>query len=117
MPELSNIQTFEKLNGTDFKPTSDKFEIVLKRIGLWNEEVKKAFNAFEWNGEGFVYSPIAELGHFKTKHADIKVRPFVMVYTPMVDSSFTDNWMTCNLLIKAEDLRNERYFDTSYTDF
>lgn len=116
MPELSNIQTFEKLNGTEYKPTLDKFELVLKRIGLWNEEVKKAFDDFEWNVEdnGFIYSSIVRLGHFKTKYSDIKVRPLVMVYTPTIDSSFMDNWMTCDLLVEAEGLRNERYFDRSY---
>jgi hypothetical protein len=116
MPELSNIQTFEKLKGTDYKPTLDKFELVLKRIGLWNDEVKKAFDDFEWSVEdnGFIYSSIVHLGHFKTKYSDIKVRPLVMVCTPTVDPSFTDNWMTCDLLIEAGDLRNERYFDRSY---
>src|SRR5688572_488915 len=116
MPELSNIQTFEKLNGTEYKPTLDKFELVLRSIGLWNEEIKKAFDDFEWNVEdnGFIYSSIVQLGHFKTKYSDIKVRPLVMVYTPTIDSSFTDNWMTCDLLIEAEDLRNERYFERSY---
>ncbi|HTF16764.1 MAG TPA: hypothetical protein VK658_01760 [Chryseolinea sp.] len=116
MPELSNIQTFEKLNGTDYKPILDKFVLVLKRIGLWNEEVEKAINDFEWNVDdnGFIYSSMVQLGHFKTKYSDIKVRPLVVVYTPTVDSSFTDNWMTCDLIIEAEDLRNEKYFHKSY---
>ena len=116
MPELSNIQTFEKLVGTDFKPTLDKFELVLRRIELWNDEIEKEFRAFEWKEEdnGFVYSSIMQLGHFKTKYSDIKVRPLVMVYTPAIDSSFKDNWMDCDLLIETEDLRQEDYFEKSY---
>ena len=43
MPELNNIQTFEKLQGTDFKPTLDRFEAVLRRIGLWNKEIENEF--------------------------------------------------------------------------
>jgi hypothetical protein len=37
-----------------------------------------------------------------------------MVYTPAIDSSFNDNWMTCDLLIEAEDLRRSDYFEKSY---
>ena len=37
-----------------------------------------------------------------------------MVYTPAIDSSFKDNWMTCDLLIEAEDLRRGEYFKKSY---
>ncbi len=35
MPELSNIQTYEKIIDADFRPTLEKFSRVLKRIGLW----------------------------------------------------------------------------------
>jgi hypothetical protein len=115
MPELSNIQTFEKLNGTDYKPTLDKFELVLKRIGLWTDEVLKAFKEFEWKeDDGFVYSSITQIGHFKTKYSDVKVRPNVTVYTPALDPSFKDNWMNCDLLIEAEDLRSDEYFEKTY---
>lgn len=116
MPELSNIQTFEKLNGTDYKPTFDRFEIVLKRIGLWNDEVKKAFNDFEWDVEdnGFIYSSTIRLSYFKTKYSDIEVRPLVMICTPAIDSSFTDNWIICELLIGTKDLRNGEYFEKTY---
>ena len=116
MPELSNIQTYEKLNGTDYKPTLNKFELVLKRIGLWNDDVAKEFKEFEWKEKdnGFVYSSITQVGHFETKYSDIKVRPLVTVYTPAIDLSFKDNWMNCDLLIEAEDLRNGEYFEKTY---
>jgi hypothetical protein len=116
MPELSNIQTFEKLNGTDYKPPLAKFEFVLKRIGLWNEEIEKEFNGFEWKVEdnGFVYSSITQAQHFKTNFSDVKVRPLVMIYTPAIDSSFKDNWITCDLLLKTWDLRQGDYFEKSY---
>ena len=116
MPELSNIQTFEKLNGSDYKPTLDRFESVLKRIGLWNSEIEKEFRGFDWKVEdnGFVYSSITQAGHFKTKFSDVEVRPLLMVYTPAIDSSFKDNWMTCDLLIETEDLRRGDYFEKTY---
>jgi hypothetical protein len=116
MPELSNIQTFEKLDGTDYKPTLERFESVLRRIGLWSSEVENEFKSFEWKVEdnGFVYSSITQAGNFKTKFSDVKVRPLVIVYTPAIDSTFNDNWMTCDLLIEAEDLRRGDYFDKSY---
>jgi hypothetical protein len=108
MPELSNIQTYEKLNGEDYLPTLDKFKTVLKRIDLWNDEVKQAFDTFEWKVEdnGFVYSSIVQLGHFKTKFSDTLVRPLVMVYTPAIDKTITDNWIVCDLLVESEKLRS-----------
>jgi hypothetical protein len=116
MPELSNIQTFEKLDGSDYKPTLDRFESVLRRIGLWSNEVENEFKGFDWKVEdnGFAYSSITQTGPFMTKFSDVKVRPLVMVYTPAIDPSFKDNWMTCDLLIEAEDLRRGEYFEKSY---
>ena len=116
MPELSNIQTFEKLNGSEYKPTLDRFESVLRRIGLWNSDIENEFKRFQWKVEdnGFVYSSITQAGHFKTIFSDIKVSPLLMVYTPAIDSSFKENWMTCNLLIEAEDLRCGDYFEKTY---
>lgn len=108
MPELSNIQTYEKLTGDNYQPTLDRFIKVLKGIDLWNEEVKKAFDSFEWKVEdnGFIYSSITEVGHLRTKYSDIPVRPLVMVYTPAIDKTFKDNWIICELLIEAERLRS-----------
>jgi hypothetical protein len=93
MPELHNIQTFEKLNGTNYKPVLDKFESVLRQIGLWNSEIEKEFKGFIWKVEdnGFVYSSLTQAGHFKTKYSDIKVRPHILIYTPAIDSSIVDN--------------------------
>lgn len=108
MPELSNIQTYEKIDSSNFRPTLDRFRNVLKRIGLWNEEIERAFDNFEWKIEdnGFVYSSITELGHFTSNLSGIKIRPLVMVYTPAIDQTFTGNWICCELLIEAEELRN-----------
>jgi len=116
MPELSHLQTFEKLDGANYKPTLDRFESVLRQIGLWNNEVENEFKSFEWKVEdnGFVYSSITQARHFKTKFSDVQVRPLVMVYTPAIDASFRDNWMTCDLLIEAEDLRRGAYYEKSY---
>ena len=107
MPELSNIQTYEKLIGADYQPTLDKFKTVLKRIDLWNDEVKQAFDAFVWkvDEDGKVYSSI-QVGHFKTKLSEIPVRPLVLVYTPATNETITDNWIVCDLLIEAEKLRS-----------
>lgn len=119
MPELSNIQTYEKLIGEGYQATLDRFKTVLQRIDLWNDEVKQAFDTFEWKveGNGFVYSSIVQLGHFKTKFSDITVRPLVMVFTPAIDKTITDNWIVCDLLVEAEKLRNFEtgdYHKTTY---
>ena len=119
MPELSNIQTYEKLNGADYQLILDRFKSVLQRLDLWNNEVKQAFDEFVWKVEddGFVYSSITQLGHFKTKFSDILVRPLVMVYTPVIDKTNTDNWIACDLLIEAEKLRSfetGNYHKTTY---
>lgn len=108
MPELGNIQTFEKLSGDNFKPTLNKFANVLKRIDLWNEEVESKFDSFEWKtaDDGFIYSSIAELGFYKTKYSDIPVRPLFMVYTKGLDETFKDNWIVVDLLIDAGKLRD-----------
>lgn len=118
MPELSNIQTYEKLIGTDYQSTLDRFKTVLQRIDLWNDEVKKAFDEFAWKVEdnGFVYSSI-QVGHFVTKLSNIPVRPLVLVYTPAIDKSIHDNWIVCNLLVEAEMLRSilpGDYHNTTY---
>ncbi|MBO9702256.1 MAG: hypothetical protein J7604_18750 [Sporocytophaga sp.] len=116
MPELSNIQTFEKLNGTDYKPTLDRFEAVLRQIGLWNQEIEDEFKSFEWKIEddGYVYSSITKAGYFSTRYSDVKVRPLLMVHTPALGPSFKDNWICCDLLIETEDLRGAEYFEKSY---
>jgi hypothetical protein len=110
MPELSNIQTFEKLSGDNYKPTLNKFANVLKRIDLWNNEVKFAFESFEWKVEdnGFVYSSLNATGFYKTKFSDIPVRPLFMVYTKGLDETFEENWIVAELLIEAEKLRDFR---------
>lgn len=108
MPELSNIQTYEKIDGLNFRPTLDRFCNVLKSIDLWNNEIKKAFDNFEWKAEdnGFVYSSITQLGHFLSKLSGVKIRPLVMAYTPTIDETFVENWICCELLIEAEELRS-----------
>jgi hypothetical protein len=114
MPELSNIQTFEKIDGVDFKPTLNRFIKVLKNIDLWNYELEKSFDRFEWNViNGFAYSDIpAILSKF-----EIKIRPNVMGWTPEIDDTFKDNWVSCDLLIEADKLRGSEtgeFFDETY---
>ena len=107
MPELSNIQTYEKLIGDNYQETFDRFSKVLQNIGLWTDEVKQAFDSFEWKVEnnGFIYSP-ADIGYFKTKYSDIHVRPLVMIYTTAINKTFLDNWVVCELLLESESLRS-----------
>jgi hypothetical protein len=106
MPELSHIQTYEKLNGDNYRPILDKFKIVLLRIGLWREEVKKEFEEFVWkvDDDGLVYSSI-QVGCNKTNLSDIPVRPLLLVYTQALDGTFKDNWICCDLLIETKELQ------------
>jgi hypothetical protein len=108
MPELSNIQTFEKLVGTEYRPTIDRFSNVLKSIDLWNKEIQYAFDSFEWKiaSDGFVYSSLMDLDYYVSKLSGTKIRPLVMIYTPALNSTFKENWMCCDLLIEAEELRS-----------
>jgi hypothetical protein len=119
MPELSNIQTFEKLSGDNYRLTLAKFANVLKRIDLWNSEVESAFESFEWKVEdnGFVYSSLTETGFNKTKYSDIPVRPLFMVYTKGLDKTFRDHWIVADLLIDAgllRDFRTGEFYTETY---
>jgi hypothetical protein len=118
MPELSNIQTYEKLIGEDYQPTLDRFKTVLQQIHLWNDEVKQAFDEFVWKVEddGLVYSSI-QVGHFLTKFSNIPIRPLVLVYTPAIDKTIKDNWIVCDLLIEAEKLRSFETGDYNKTTY
>jgi len=108
MPELSNIQTYEKLNGNNIKPSIEKFAKVLARIGVWNPDLEKQFESLEWKVEddGFVYFSNSNFGFFKTHFSEIKVCPHVLVWTPAIDKTFKDNWISCDLLIETETIRN-----------
>jgi hypothetical protein len=72
---------------------------------LWNDELKIEFDNFKWIVEenGFVYSSISSMP-IKSKYSDIPIRPNVIVYTPAIDDSFKDNWITCDLLIESDKL-------------
>jgi hypothetical protein len=115
MPDVYNIQTFEKIEGSNYEPTLTRFCKILQKIGLWNEEIKHAFDNFQWKVEpsGYVYSTITQLEYFEVQALKIKVKPLVMIYTPALGPTFKDNWICCELLIKARDLwsfENEQYF-------
>ncbi len=47
MPDLSNIQTYEKIDGSNFKQSIERYCRVLKSIELWNEDIKAEFDGFE----------------------------------------------------------------------
>lgn len=108
MPELSNIQTYEKLNGYDIKPSIEKFAKILARIGVWNTDIEKQFEALEWKVEdnGFVYLSNSDFGYFKTHFSEIKVRPHLLAWTPEIDKTFKDNWISFDLLIESQTIRN-----------
>ena len=119
MPELSNIQTYEKINGLNFKPTLERFSKVLRNINLWNEAIEDAFKKFEWKIEenGFVYFPTEHLKLTFSKILGVEIRPLIMAYTPEIDDTFKDNWIVCEFLIEAEKLRsfeNGEFYDTTY---
>ena len=93
MPELNNIQTYEKIEGENYRPTLDRFSRVLKNIGLWNIEIREAFETFKWDVEdnGFVYGTTSYLKPITSVFSDIRIRPLVTGYTPQIDPSFNAN--------------------------
>jgi hypothetical protein len=111
MSDLYNIQTFLKIEGSDYQPIFDKFCKFLQKIGVWNEEIKHAFDKFEWKvqSNGYVYSTITQLNYVPLKPVNIKVKPLVMIYTPALGHGFKDNWICCELVMKASDLWSEKY--------
>ncbi|WP_055442529.1 hypothetical protein [Lacinutrix himadriensis] len=117
MPELSNIQTYEKLIGNDYKPTLKKFTKVLKQIGVWNAEIKKDFDSLKWKIEdnGFVFFSNSDYGFYKTTFSEIKVRPLIMAWTPAIDKTFKENWISCDLLIESQTIND--YKNGKYKDF
>ena len=119
MPELNNIQTYEKIDGLNFKPTLERFCKVIRNVDLWNEEVEEAFEKFEWKVEenGFVYSSIIQLKPIFSKSLNVEIRTLVMAYTPEIDDTFKDNWILCEFLIEAEKLRSfesGEFYNTTY---
>ncbi len=108
MPELSNIQTYERLSDNDFKPSIEKFIKVLERIGVWNTELKNDFDSLKWNVEdnGFVYFSNSDNGFYQTSFSEIKVRPLLMAWTTAIDKTFKDNWISNVLLIETETIRD-----------
>ena len=106
MPELNNVQTYEKIEGTNFKPVIERFSKVLINIGLWNSEIKEAFETFDWIVEdnGFVYGTTSYLQAIPSSFSDIKIRPLVTGYTSEIDPSFDGNWIACDLLIESSEI-------------
>ena len=62
------VLLYEKLNGYDIKPSIEKFAKILARIGVWNTDIEKHFEALEWKVEdnGFVYLSNSGFGFLKT---------------------------------------------------
>ena len=106
MPELSNIQTYVKLEGTNYRATLDVFASVLKEIGIWDNRISNAFYSFEWTVEdnGFIYGSLSSFGYYTSKYSRIKVRPHLMVFSSAVDNTFQHHWVECSLLIMTKDI-------------
>jgi len=119
MPELSSLQTYMKIREENLKPTLDKISAVLKRIELWNEEIENILEVFQWEVEdnGFIYSSGSKLGYYQTKYGKVLVRPLIMIYTKAIDKSFEEHWITFQLLIKTQDLRDNKTEEYSNTAF
>jgi hypothetical protein len=82
MPELSNIQTFEKIDGFNIKPVLNRYKNFLNNIDLWNEEIKSSFDNFKLiNDDGFVFTNLMELNFFSSKNFNVNIRPNVLVYS------------------------------------
>lgn len=105
MPELHNIQTFVKLsNENTFNTVVTEFVEVLKIIGINSEKLYNLLNSYEWLVEdnGFVYP--TQPYYNKTKFSDLEVQPLIIGYTPGVDNSFKDKWISLELLFRTENI-------------
>ncbi|MFD1064124.1 hypothetical protein ACFQ1Q_12775 [Winogradskyella litorisediminis] len=105
---MNRIQTYEKLNGDEIKPSIQKFTKFLERIKVWNPDIEKKFESLEWKEEdnGFVYFPSTYFGFHKTDFSEIKVRPHLLAWTPAIDKTFKNNWISYELLIETGTIRN-----------
>lgn len=107
MPDLSNIQTYEPIIGSDFSSAADRFAAVLRSIGLWNTEIADSFAKAEWKEEnGLIFSSLGQLGYYPSEFHETKIRPHICIYTPAVDDIFTETWMECSFLIESTQLRH-----------
>ncbi len=118
MPELRNIQTYERINGNDFYPVTERFAKVLQKTGLWNEHARSAFEAFEWkNEDGLVFSNLAQLGYYESSFPGVLIRPHFTIYSKDLDKTFDTHWVCCEFLIKSEqlsDLQTGEYYRHTY---
>ncbi|MCB2377606.1 hypothetical protein LGH70_08430 [Hymenobacter sp. BT635] len=110
MSQFDNIETYEKLIGTDYKPPLERFSRVLLRLGVAADEVQRAFDGFEWDmtddlfDTGIVYAWGWEIADFKLEGSEITISPFVMGYTPTIDAAVADNWFHCGFRIDTDQL-------------
>ena len=47
MPDLSNIQTYEKIENSNLRLPIERFCRVLKSIELWTDDIRTEFDDFE----------------------------------------------------------------------
>ncbi len=107
MPELSTIQTFEKIDSCDFRPTLNRFSNVITKADLWNDTVRDSLKAFviEKEGEGYAYTSVTELGNLASDLSGVKIRAVVTGYTSAVDRTFKEDWISCEFLIEISELQ------------
>ena len=119
MPEYSYVQSFVKLEGENFKPVLDDFQAIMKKIGLWNELYANAFDEFTWIIEdgGFVYSTTTGLPASVSSLSNVLIKPMVLGISNTDENLNPTNYLACEFLMEAEDLRSLRmwrYYPSSF---
>jgi hypothetical protein len=116
MPELNSIQTFEKIDSCNFRPTLERFCNVVRKADLWNEGIRDALKQFEIEkeGDGYVYTSVTELGHLNSNLSGVKIRALITGYTSAVDRTFAEDWISCEFLIETSELKD---FDGKLHDY
>ncbi len=117
MPEISNIQTYLKVDQTTYPRAMERFAKVLKAINAWNDEVAESFASFKWevDVDGSVYSTFTS-PRLRSSFSPTSIWPYAFV-SLLEDEQVDGHWMVFNLYLETDDLLNMgtgEYFPTTY---
>lgn len=107
MPEYTHVQTYVKCDARQFSFIISKYIQMLTIIGLDSKFLRDNFEGLEWNlcENGFIYAGCnVDTYEMDFKDVVLKIRPFILGWTPQVFSKLSESWLEIDLLFETEQL-------------